>query len=72
MESHTLHVAIFLWLGMGHLIPLVEFGKRLTLHHGFSVTFIARQLGDGLFSPKRIYAMCGVFACEDDTFHLAP
>jgi hypothetical protein len=25
---------------MGHLMPLVEFAKRLAVHHGFSVTFI--------------------------------
>jgi hydroquinone glucosyltransferase len=26
--------------GMGHLIPLVEFAKRITLHHPFSITFL--------------------------------
>ena len=40
MESHGSHVAVFPSPGMGHLIPLVEFAKRLTLYHGFSVTFI--------------------------------
>jgi len=40
MESQRPHVAIFPWHGMGHLIPLVEFAKRLTLNHAFSVTFI--------------------------------
>ena len=40
MESHGSHVAVFLSPRMGHLIPLIEFAKRLTLYHGFFVTFI--------------------------------
>ncbi|KAA8516152.1 hypothetical protein F0562_019331 [Nyssa sinensis] len=38
--EQTTHIAILPSPGMGHLIPLVEFAKRLVLHHHFSVTFI--------------------------------
>uniref|UniRef100_A0A5B7AF82 Glycosyltransferase n=1 Tax=Davidia involucrata TaxID=16924 RepID=A0A5B7AF82_DAVIN len=38
--EQTPHIAILPSPGMGHLIPLVEFAKRLVLHHHFSVTFI--------------------------------
>ncbi|VFQ75624.1 unnamed protein product [Cuscuta campestris] len=34
------HVVIVPTPGIGHLTPLVEFAKRLSLHHHFSVTFI--------------------------------
>ncbi|KAM3378563.1 hydroquinone glucosyltransferase [Capsicum galapagoense] len=34
------HIAIFPTPGMGHLIPLVEFSKRLISQHKFSVTLI--------------------------------
>ncbi|XP_057981359.1 hydroquinone glucosyltransferase [Malania oleifera] len=40
MDSQTPHVAILPSPGMGHLIPLVEFAKRLVHRHGFSFTFI--------------------------------
>ncbi|KAJ4876691.1 UDP-glycosyltransferase 72B1 [Raphanus sativus] len=44
-ESKVLHVAIIPSPGMGHLIPLVQFAKRLVQRHGFSVTFIV--VGEG-------------------------
>ncbi|KAG8485133.1 hypothetical protein CXB51_021098 [Gossypium anomalum] len=34
------HIAILPSPGMGHLIPLVEFAKRLIHQHGFTVTFV--------------------------------
>ncbi|XP_043694746.1 hydroquinone glucosyltransferase-like [Telopea speciosissima] len=34
------HIVILPSPGMGHLIPLAEFAKRLVLYHNFSVTFI--------------------------------
>ncbi|KAL8118956.1 hydroquinone glucosyltransferase-like [Apium graveolens] len=34
------HIAIFPTPGMGHLIPLVQFAKRLTSLHKFTATFI--------------------------------
>ncbi|CAD5326773.1 unnamed protein product [Arabidopsis thaliana] len=39
-ESKTPHVAIIPSPGMGHLIPLVEFAKRLVHLHGLTVTFV--------------------------------
>ncbi|XP_010456210.1 PREDICTED: UDP-glycosyltransferase 72B1-like [Camelina sativa] len=39
-ESKAPHVVIIPSPGMGHLIPLTEFAKRLVHHHGFNVTFI--------------------------------
>ncbi|URD74732.1 UDP-glucoronosyl and UDP-glucosyl transferase [Musa troglodytarum] len=35
------HVVMLSSPGMGHLIPLAEFARRLAVHHGFSVTLIA-------------------------------
>eukprot|EP01018_Ginkgo_biloba_P004616 Gb_10317 [translate_table: standard] len=43
MASQKPHVAIFPAVGMGHLIPLAEFAKRLAVHHGFSITFITTK-----------------------------
>ena len=34
------HIAVVPTPGMGHLIPLVEFARRLVLCHNFSVTFL--------------------------------
>ncbi|XVF33195.1 hypothetical protein REPUB_Repub17cG0147700 [Reevesia pubescens] len=39
-KSQTPHIAILPSPGMGHLIPLVEFAKRLVHQHNFSVTFV--------------------------------
>ncbi|KGN56441.1 hydroquinone glucosyltransferase [Cucumis sativus] len=39
-ESSTPHVVMMVSPGMGHLIPLVEFAKRLVLLHRFTVTFV--------------------------------
>ncbi|KAJ8573118.1 hypothetical protein K7X08_009629 [Anisodus acutangulus] len=39
-ESQNPHIAILPSPGMGHLIPLVEFSKRLIHQHQFSVTLI--------------------------------
>ncbi|KAK3434954.1 hypothetical protein EUGRSUZ_D02353 [Eucalyptus grandis] len=38
--STTAHIAIVPTPGMGHLIPLAEFAKRLIHRHSFSVTFV--------------------------------
>uniref|UniRef100_A0A0C9RSM7 Glycosyltransferase n=1 Tax=Wollemia nobilis TaxID=56998 RepID=A0A0C9RSM7_9CONI len=41
IHSRKPHIAIFpLCFGMGHLIPIAEFTKRLCTHHGFSVTLV--------------------------------
>ncbi|KAL7233064.1 hypothetical protein ACSBR1_016831 [Camellia fascicularis] len=39
-EQPPPHIAILPTPGMGHLIPLAEFAKRLVLHHHFSATFL--------------------------------
>ncbi|KAL3536729.1 hypothetical protein ACH5RR_000095 [Cinchona calisaya] len=38
--DQTPHIAILPSPGMGHLVPLAEFAKHLTLQHNFSVTLI--------------------------------
>ncbi|KAG5241282.1 UTP-glucose glucosyltransferase family protein [Salix suchowensis] len=41
MENKTgskLHVVLLASIGMGHLIPILELGKRLSTHHNFDVT----------------------------------
>ncbi|ESQ37758.1 hypothetical protein EUTSA_v10028623mg [Eutrema salsugineum] len=44
-EQKAPHVAIIPSPGMGHLIPLVQFAKRLVHRHGFTVTFLV--VGEG-------------------------
>ncbi|KAE8701971.1 hypothetical protein F3Y22_tig00110503pilonHSYRG00367 [Hibiscus syriacus] len=39
-KAQTPHVAILPSPGMGQLIPLVEFAKRLVHQHSFNVTFV--------------------------------
>ncbi|KAF3439890.1 hypothetical protein FNV43_RR18168 [Rhamnella rubrinervis] len=39
-QSEATHIAIFPTPGMGHLIPLLEFAKRLVHNHNINVTFI--------------------------------
>ncbi|XP_009350467.2 hydroquinone glucosyltransferase-like [Pyrus x bretschneideri] len=39
-KSQTPHIAILPSPGMGHLIPLAEFAKRLVHRHNFTVTFV--------------------------------
>ncbi|CAH9093010.1 unnamed protein product [Cuscuta epithymum] len=39
-QSRAPHVLVVPTPGIGHLTPLVEFAKRLSLQHNFSVTFI--------------------------------
>ncbi|KAA8520934.1 hypothetical protein F0562_011607 [Nyssa sinensis] len=50
--QQTLHIAILPTPGMGHLIPLTEFAKRLALHHNFSVTFIVPTDGSPMKAQK--------------------
>lgn len=38
MESSKPHAALLSSPGLGHLIPMLELGKRLVTHHGFDVT----------------------------------
>eukprot|EP00262_Sarcandra_glabra_P013006 TRINITY_DN3492_c0_g1_i1.p1 TRINITY_DN3492_c0_g1~~TRINITY_DN3492_c0_g1_i1.p1 ORF type:complete len:470 (-),score=25.70 TRINITY_DN3492_c0_g1_i1:88-1497(-) len=40
-EAQPNHIAIVPSPGMGHLIPLAEFARRLVLQHNISVTFIS-------------------------------
>ena len=39
-DANIPHIAIIPSPGLGHLIPLLEFAKRLVDHHRFTVTFI--------------------------------
>ncbi|KAE8676875.1 UDP-glycosyltransferase 72B1 [Hibiscus syriacus] len=39
-KAQTTHIAILPSPGMGHLIPLVQFAKRLVHQHSFNATFI--------------------------------
>lgn len=46
------HIAILPSPGMGHLIPLAEFARKLTLHHNFLVTFILPSDGSPMEVQK--------------------
>ncbi|XP_059651269.1 hydroquinone glucosyltransferase [Cornus florida] len=50
--EQTPHIAILPSPGMGHLIPLVAFAKRLVLLHRFSVTFVVPTDGPPSTSQK--------------------
>ncbi|WCJ30968.1 UDP-Glycosyltransferase superfamily protein [Euphorbia peplus] len=41
MQNARPHVVLLASAGMGHLIPVVELGKRLVSHHNFTVTIFA-------------------------------
>lgn len=41
MQSSKPHAALLSSPGMGHLIPVLELGKRLVTHHSFTVTIFA-------------------------------
>lgn len=40
-EPSKPHVALLASPGLGHCIPVLEFGKRLVIQHGFRVSFLA-------------------------------
>lgn len=48
------HIAIYPSPGIGHLIPLAEFAKRLVNHHRFTVTFIIPNDGSPTTSQTQI------------------
>ncbi|KAL8254083.1 hypothetical protein R6Q59_032310 [Mikania micrantha] len=50
----TPHIAIVPSPGMGHLIPLVEFAKKLKNNHNISATFMIPNDGP-LSTPQRVY-----------------
>uniref|UniRef100_A0A5B7CBB3 Glycosyltransferase n=1 Tax=Davidia involucrata TaxID=16924 RepID=A0A5B7CBB3_DAVIN len=51
-QQTLLHIAIVPTPGMGHLIPLTEFAKRLVLHHNSSVTFIVPTDGSPMKAQR--------------------
>ncbi|KAI3840387.1 hypothetical protein MKX03_037799 [Papaver bracteatum] len=57
MEEHTdllPHVIIIPSPGMGHLIPVTEFAKRLVLDHGFSATLVIPTETNSPFETKKL------------------
>ncbi|XP_071918414.1 hydroquinone glucosyltransferase-like [Coffea arabica] len=52
METIQSHIAFLPSPGMGHLIPLTEFAKRLVLHHNFLVTLILPSDGSPMSAQK--------------------
>ncbi|OMO85165.1 UDP-glucuronosyl/UDP-glucosyltransferase [Corchorus olitorius] len=54
-ESKPLHVAMVLSPGIGHLIPLTEFAKRLVINHPkFEVTIFIPNDGSPMKYPKQL------------------
>ncbi|XP_057457308.1 anthocyanidin 3-O-glucosyltransferase 5-like [Lotus japonicus] len=41
MQNQPPHVVLFSSPGLGHLIPIIELGKRFLRHHNFKVTILA-------------------------------
>ncbi|KAF8413298.1 hypothetical protein HHK36_001276 [Tetracentron sinense] len=54
METLTPHIVILPSPGMGHLIPLAEFAKRLVLHHNISVTFTIPTDGSSSKAQEKV------------------
>ncbi|XVF10441.1 hypothetical protein REPUB_Repub07fG0183300 [Reevesia pubescens] len=55
-QKTSLHVAMVPTPGMGHLIPLVEFAKRLVLlYHIFEVTFIVPNDGSPMKHQRQLF-----------------
>ncbi|TYJ04825.1 hypothetical protein E1A91_A12G120300v1 [Gossypium mustelinum] len=52
MATQTPHIIIHPSPGMGHLIPLIEFSKRLVHHHSFTITFIIPTDGSSITLQK--------------------
>ncbi|XP_038684226.1 hydroquinone glucosyltransferase-like [Tripterygium wilfordii] len=45
MEDEAPHVAVLPSIGIGHLISLIEFSKKLVHHHNFHITLIIPTIG---------------------------
>ncbi|GLT79744.1 hypothetical protein SLA2020_512210 [Shorea laevis] len=60
------HVAVLPSPGMGHLIPLVEFAKRLVSLHNISLTFIIPT--DGPPSKAQTFTLDSLPASIDHVF----
>lgn len=53
-ESKPTHIAIFPTPGMGHLIPLIEFAKRLVHHHNLNVSFVIPSDGSATKAQRSV------------------
>ncbi|OWM66357.1 hypothetical protein CDL15_Pgr013574 [Punica granatum] len=54
-SSQKLHAVLLSSPGIGHVIPIVELGKRLVTHHGFSVTvYVAGAASQPTASENKI------------------
>ncbi|XXG82176.1 hypothetical protein AAC387_Pa10g0175 [Persea americana] len=70
MEDTRLpHIAILPTPGMGHLIPIAEFAKRLIHHHDFSFTFISIAVD---FTTKAQKAVVDALPTGMNPIHLPP
>ncbi|XVF61995.1 hypothetical protein PTKIN_Ptkin08bG0180800 [Pterospermum kingtungense] len=52
MQTNKLHAALLASPGMGHLIPVLELGKRLVSHHGFTVTIFVVTTDTSLYQSQ--------------------
>ncbi|XVF17851.1 hypothetical protein REPUB_Repub10bG0160500 [Reevesia pubescens] len=52
MQSRKPNAVLLASPGMGHLIPVLELGKRLVSHHGFTVTIFVVTTDASLSPPK--------------------
>ncbi|KAH9295170.1 hypothetical protein KI387_038758 [Taxus chinensis] len=57
------HIALFPSFGTGHLIPFLEFAKRMAVDHGFTVTFITTP---SLHSSAETTLMQGLVSSGSD------
>nr|ABL85472.1 glycosyltransferase UGT72B9 [Maclura pomifera] len=67
-QEQTPHVAILPSPGMGHVIPLVEFAKRLVENHRFSVTFLVPTDGPPSKAMRSLLQSRGLPEAIDHVF----
>ncbi|EXC02931.1 Hydroquinone glucosyltransferase [Morus notabilis] len=53
-NSSVPHIAIVPTPGMGHLFPLIEFAKRLVVHHEVAIIFIVPNDGSSMELQKKL------------------
>ncbi|KAK8304807.1 hypothetical protein V6Z11_D03G016800 [Gossypium hirsutum] len=59
MHTGKVHVALVASPGMGHLIPVLELGKRLVSHHGISATIFVVTM-DASLSRSQLLKVSGI------------
>ncbi|XP_065846992.1 hydroquinone glucosyltransferase-like [Euphorbia lathyris] len=55
METTKPHISILPTPGLGHIIPLLEFAKKLVTYHGFRVSFLAITTNESSAAKEQLF-----------------